>query len=184
MIVFLPSMIVFEGQFVRTTWHPEIPKTSEIYPWLYTNPSGWMSLDTFYKWFEEWEVKTHSTKEGELENCLLIYDGYLLHIWYGTLELARAQKVTIIKLPLHTTDLLQPLDLSVFKSLKDCWGDILFRRLKMKHTTRLSKAEFATHLCDPEMWGKAFSPNSFNSSLGSVEFFQLIRNNTLKIILM
>ena len=101
----LPPMIVFEGQFVQTTWRPEIPKTSEIYPWLFANPSGWMSSDTFYKWFEEWEVKTRSTKEGELENRLLIYDGHLSHIWYGTLELARAQKVTIIKLPPHTTDL-------------------------------------------------------------------------------
>ena len=170
----LPPMIVFEGQFVQTTWRPEIPKTSEIYPWLFANPSGWMSSDTFYKWFEEWEVKTRSTKEGELENRLLIYDGHLSHIWYGTLELARAQKVTIIKLPPHTTDLLQPLDLSGFKSLKDYWGDILFRRLKTKRTTRLSKAEFATHLCDPEVWGKA-SPNNIKSGFKSCGIFPVDR---------
>ena len=130
-----------------------------------------MSLDTFYKWFEEWEVKRRSTKEGELENRLLIYVGYLSHIWYGTLELARAQKVTIIKLPLHTTDLLQPLDLSVFKSLKDYWIDILFRTLKTKCTTRLSKAEFVTCLCDPEVWGKAFSPNNIKSGFRSCRIF-------------
>ena len=171
----LPPMIVFEGQFVQTTWRPEIPKTSEIYPWLFANPSGWMSSDTFYKWFEEWEVKTRSTKEGELENRLLIYDGHLSHIWYGTLELARAQKVTIIKLPPHTTDLLQPLDLSGFKSLKDYWGDILFRRLKTKRTTRLSKAEFATHLCDPEVWGKAFSPSNIKSGFRSCGIFPVDR---------
>ena len=55
-------------------------------------------------------MKTRSSKEGELENRLLICDGHLLHIWYGTLELARAQKVTIIKLSHHTKDLLQSLD--------------------------------------------------------------------------
>ena len=64
---------------------------------------------------------------GVLEPRLLIYDGHLSHVWYGTLELARQQKVTIIKLPPHTTDLLQPLDVAVFKSLKDHWGDILFQ---------------------------------------------------------
>ena len=106
----LPPMIVFEGQFVQTLWRAEITKTSEIYPWLFSNPSGWMSSNTFYKWFEEWEVKTRSSKEGELENRLLICDGHLLHIWYGTLELAWAQKVTIIKLSHHTKDLLQSLD--------------------------------------------------------------------------
>ena len=42
---------------------------------------------------------------GVLEPRLLIYDRQLSHVWYGTLELARLQKVTIIKLPLNTTDL-------------------------------------------------------------------------------
>ena len=115
-----------------------------------------MSSDAFYKWFEEWEVKTRSHKDGELKPRLLIYDGHLSHIWYGTLELARAQNVTIIKLPPHTRDLLQPLDVSVFKSFKGYWGDILFKRLRVTRS-RLSKAEFATHLCDPEVWEKAFA---------------------------
>ena len=42
---------------------------------------------------------------GVLEPRLLIYDRHLSHVWYGTLELARLQKVTIIKLPLNTKDL-------------------------------------------------------------------------------
>ena len=152
----LPPMIVYEGAHVQSTWRPDIPKDSEIYPWLFANSSGWMSSDTFYKWFEEWEVKTRSHKDDELEPRLLIYNGHLSHIWYGTLELVRAQNVTIIKLPPHTTDLLLPLDVSVFKSLKGYWGDILFQRLRVTRS-RLSKAEFATHLCDPEVWKKAFS---------------------------
>ena len=63
----------------------------------------------------------------ELEPCLLIYDGLLSHMWYGTIDLACQKIVTIIKLPPHTTDLLQPLDVVVFKSVKDHWGDVLFQ---------------------------------------------------------
>ena len=87
---------------------------------------------------------------------LLIYDGHLSHLWYGTIKLAQTQNVTIMKIPPHTTDLLQPLDVSIFKSLKDSWGDILFKRLKTTRS-RLTKAEFSSHLCDTEVWDKAFS---------------------------
>ena len=152
----LPPMIVFEEMHVQTTWRPNVPRDSSNYPWLYANKSGRMDSETFYKWFEEWEVKTRSYKDDQLEARLLLYDGHLSHIWYGTIELARTQNVTIIKLPPHTTDLLQPLDVSVLKALKGYWGDILFKRLRTTRS-RLTKAEFATHLCDPEVWEKAFS---------------------------
>ena len=55
-----------------------------------------------------------------------------------------------------THDLLQPLDMSFFKAFKGYWGDILFRRMKMVRS-HLTKAEFATYLCDSEVWDKAFS---------------------------
>ena len=158
----LPPMVVFQGQHVQSTWRPDLPRNHENYPWLYANSSGWMDSATFYKWFEEWEVKTRTFKEGvadEMEPRLLIYDGHLSHIWYGTLELARMQNVTIIKLPPHTTDLLQPLDVSVFRSLKGYWGDILFKRLRATRS-RLTKAEFVTNLCDVAVWSKAFSENN------------------------
>ena len=118
-------------------------------------------------------MKTCSTEEGELENCLDLQRSSFTHLVWDP-RTWEAQKVTIIKLPPHTTDHLHPLDLSVFKSLKDYWGDILFRRLKTKHTTRLSKAEFATHLCDPEVWGKA-SPNNIKSGFKSCGIFPVDR---------
>ena len=156
----LPPMIVFEGVHVQTTWRPDIPKTSNMYPWLYANKSGWMTSETFFKWFEEWEAKTRSvTEDGELEKRLLIFDGHSSHLWYGTIELARTQKVTIIKIPPHTTDLLQPLDVSVFKALKNYWGAILFKRNKLARS-KLTKAEFSKYLCDPEVWDKAFSKSN------------------------
>ena len=51
-------MIVFTGKFVQTTWKQNHQASYNNYPWLYANPSGWMDSDTFFKWFEEWEIKT------------------------------------------------------------------------------------------------------------------------------
>ena len=158
-------MIAFEGKSVQTIWQPNLPKNKEDYPWLYANSSGWMESDTFYKWFEEWEKTTRTFKEGtedELEPRLLIYDGHLSHVWYGTIELARIQNVTIIMLPPHATDLLQPLDVSVFKALKGYWGNILFKRMKTTRN-RLTKAEFSSYLCDPEVWAKSLSEDNIKN---------------------
>ena len=90
-----------------------------------------MKSDIFFKWFLEWEVKTCSfTSEGELENRIIIYDGHLSHVGFPTLKHACENKVIILKLPPHTTYLLQPFNVSVFKMLKEKWGQILHGRLR------------------------------------------------------
>ena len=67
--------------------------------------------------------------------------------------MAHQKSVTIIKLPPHTTDLLQPLDEAVFKSLKDHWGDVL---LQHNNTSQL-KLEFGLILSSEDVWKKSFS---------------------------
>ena len=70
-----------------------------------------------------------NNNEGELETHLMLNDGHLSHVNYITIKLARETRVTILKLPPHTTDLLQPLDVAVFKSLKQKWGAVLLKWL-------------------------------------------------------
>ena len=49
----------------------------------------------------------------------------------------------ILKLPPHTMDLLQSLDVSVFKVLKQKWGQLLPARLR-KTRSALTKSEYVT----------------------------------------
>ena len=49
---------------------------------------------------------------------LLIQDGHASHMSIGLIELARANDVHLLYLPAHTTHILQPLDVGVFKSFK------------------------------------------------------------------
>ena len=49
---------------------------------------------------------------------ILIQDGHTSHVSIQLIELARANNVHILCLPAHTTHLLQPLDVGVFKSFK------------------------------------------------------------------
>ena len=68
-------------------------------------------------------------------------------------------KVTILKLPPHTTDLLQPLDVSVFKALKQKWGQLLHARLR-KTRSALTKLEFATAISSDDVWEQSFTKTS------------------------
>ena len=151
--VALPPLIIHQGQHVQSTWRPIKPAGTKYYPWQYANTSGWMTSEIFFKWFKKFEEETriYDAAGETLEPRVLIYDGHLLHVWYGTLEHARETSVSIIKLPPRTTELLQPLDVGVFKSLKDTWGAELFKRL------RLDEAEFTGLLSKEEVWGVACS---------------------------
>ena len=89
----------------------------------------------------------------------MICDGHLSHVYFPTLPDARGWKVTILKLPPHTTDLLQPLDVSIFKGLKQKWEQLLHARF-MKQRTALPKSEFATTISNDDVWAQSFTKTS------------------------
>ena len=92
----------------------------------------------------------------------MLFDGHLSHLWYDTIKLAQEKNVTIIKLPAYTTDLLQLLDVSCFKSLKDYWDKMLFERYNSSRS-RLTKSEFLTIISSEEVWNKAFTEKNIKS---------------------
>lgn len=49
---------------------------------------------------------------------LLIQDGHVSHVSIEAIEFARANDIHLLCLPSHTTHILQPLDVGVFKSFK------------------------------------------------------------------
>ena len=156
----LPPLIIFQGKQIETTWRPSTKPDHKFYSWIYANEKGWMKSGIFYKWFLEWEKKTCSYKSDEvLEERLMIYDGHLSYFGFPTLQYAREWKVTILKIPPHTTDLLQPLDVSVFKAFKQKWEQLLHSRLR-KTRSALTKSEFATAISSDDVREQSFTKTS------------------------
>ena len=91
---------------------------------------------------------------------MLINDGHLSQLWYEAICLAKETKSDNHQTSRYTTDILQPLDVSVFKSLKDHWGSILFKRVKISRK-RLSKSEFLTVLASEDVRKKSFSETKY-----------------------
>lgn len=152
----LPPLIIFTGQHLWTTRKGKHDIKGTFYA---SFDKGYMTSVIFQDWF----IKLCSlVKERPL---LLIFDGYLSHLDLTTLEKAREQHITILKLPPHTTETLQPLDKACFKPLKDMWNERLqeWQRLNMRKTSR---SEMVDLLCG--IWEESISqktiPAGFNST--------------------
>ncbi|KAL7631869.1 UNVERIFIED_CONTAM: hypothetical protein RMT77_017830 [Armadillidium vulgare] len=116
----LPPLIVYSSQVSDLT---QIPVD-----WLGDNgfalpdtcyglsKSGWMTAAVFESWFTIFAGKTKPNRP-----LLLILDGHISHFSSNTITKAKAENISIVKLPSHTTSRLQPLDISVFEPLKTYW---------------------------------------------------------------
>ena len=75
--------------------------------------SGWINKDLYLEWFQFFLQNIPTTRP-----VLLLQDGHSSHISIELIELARQNDVHLLCFPAHTTHILQPLDVGVFKSFK------------------------------------------------------------------
>jgi len=111
---YLPLYVVYKGLNLYDTWCTGGPDDAR-----YTSsPSGWMETDQFLEWFQ----KIFITETKHLDGMkLLIFDGHSSHINTKVVELALSNNIELLCLPAHTSSILQPLDVGVFKGVKGCW---------------------------------------------------------------
>ena len=146
----LDPLIIFSGKNFQSTWKGETPLPNTMYG---ISDNGWMTTQIFLEWF------TKFTEEVTERPLLLIYDGHLSHVSIELIEKAMAENITIVKLPPHVTDKLQPLDVCCFGPLKREWEHFLCNRVNVlgpKET--ISKGTFVDLLSS--VWHKGLSPEN------------------------
>ena len=82
-----------------------------------SSESGWVNSVLFCEWFEFF-----LSSIPPIRPVLLIQDGHSSHISIELIEMARANGVCLLCLPAHTSHILQPLDVGVFKSFKSSFN--------------------------------------------------------------
>ena len=78
-----------------------------------SSESGWITKELYMEWFHFFLESIPPARP-----VLLIEDGHASHISIEVIKLARENDVHLLCLPAHTTHILQPLDVGVFKSFK------------------------------------------------------------------
>ena len=131
---------------------------------------GWMDMEVFAEWFVEF---VNAIKEQPL---LLTFDGHMTHVSLPVIEKALQDKIIMLKFPPHATDVLQPLDVSCFGSLKHCWEQLLQQQVNtFGAKTALSKGDFVNQLY--KIWKDGVKLENIVSSIastGSIDFLMLL----------
>jgi hypothetical protein len=97
--------------------------------------NGWINKEVYLAWFQQFI-------DGiEHRPLLVLCDGHVSHTTLQVINVARVNNVTVLKLPSHTTQLLQPLDVSVFKSLKSAWNKVLVKHQRATRFSPVSKSD-------------------------------------------
>lgn len=136
-----PPLIIFKAKNIWDQW--KAPPDKEYPGTAYAaTPNGWMETGVFKNYFE----KVLIPALGDERPVLVIYDGHSTHVSLDLVETALAKDITILKLPAHTSDQLQPLDVSVFKSFKQKWDQTVATWQRQNIGQKLPKSLFSQFL--------------------------------------
>ena len=113
--------------------------------------SGWIDSELFLVWLKKVFLK-HVVSQRPI---LLLIDGHKSHITLEAVDICRDSDIILFCLPPHTTHALQPLDVSVFKSLKDQYSKAIRAVSFTKNFFIVSKREFSRVVKAP--FERAFS---------------------------
>ena len=134
--VYLPPMVVYKSKNLYQNWMLDGPKGC-----VYTcNESGYMMDINFETVFSKCFVKEVSSL---VKPVVLTFDGHGSHLTYQTIKEAKDNDIILVCLPPHTSHALQPMDVAVFKGLKDTWQNILQQFYSdCRQKNRCDKSEF------------------------------------------
>ena len=112
----IPPMIIFEKCFPSTAYVKE-----GITDTLYTkSTNGYMDEELFFKWFADHFIPL----TNHLGKQILFIDGHGSHISLKVIDAAKENNIILYCLPPHMTHVLQPLNVSVYKPIKNHFSNI------------------------------------------------------------
>ena len=120
--------------------------------------SGWMTSDNFQKVMEHFVKYSGSSLENP---SLLIMDNHESHLSYEAVEYAKVNGVVILTIPPHTSNKLQPLDVSVFGPFKAYFGKQVQNWMVSNPGKILSIYDLPKLACDA--WDAATTPSNIKS---------------------
>lgn len=110
---FIPPFVIFKG--IR--WHDSLKNNCLPNSETHVSPKGWITSELFIKWFRFF-IKS----VPDLRPLVLLMDSHSSHVGPEVINMAKENQVYLMTFPAHTSHLLQPLDVGVYKPLKSHWS--------------------------------------------------------------
>ena len=157
----LPPMIIFPKAFPGGKYTFKGPDDA-VYA---KSDSGWVDSELFLSWMNKVFLRYAVPQRP----VLLFVDGHTSHMTLDVIDVARSNGVILFCLPPHTTHALQPLDVAVFKSLKDNFFKATRAVSFCKTNFIVTKREFAAMVKGP--FEKAFSMVNIKAGFAKTGIF-------------
>jgi hypothetical protein len=154
--VALPLLLIFKTKYMNTAWIP----ASTPEKWKFsTSNSRWTSDNHAYEWLTT--LFEPETRRNDGKRRLLLLDGYGSHLTARFIAFCLDKNIDLVCLLLHTSHLLQPLDVGVFSPLK--WAlSAEIKKLFRLDTSRIPQIEWTEAYITA--WAKAFTSRNIESS--------------------
>jgi 4-hydroxybenzoate polyprenyltransferase len=109
-------LVIFKGKTLQQQWFSTALKAFD--GWQFTaTENGWTSDDTALEWLKKVFIPQTVPRDPS-EPRLLVLDGHGSHETTEFMWECFSNNIQLLFLPPHTSHVLQPLDLSIFSSLK------------------------------------------------------------------
>ena len=142
----------------RKKWNPAFMRNTTFGSKGIFTPTGWMNGEVFVQTLEHVKERTGCSVDNKI--CLII-DNAKCHLNIHVVEYAENNGIKIVTLPPHTTDKLQPLDVSVFAPFKACLKREQTSFNLMHPNERITVHQLPELAC--EAWTKAANPQNILS---------------------
>ena len=130
----LPPMTVYQSKKLYLDW-----QKGGVEGASYTcTPNGMMLDINFENWFRTQFLPLSKPRRPDVHR-LLILDGHNSHISYSLIKLAKDNNVHLLCLPPGSSHALQPLDVAVFKAVKDVWREVCIEYFRHSPMQTLGK---------------------------------------------
>lgn len=133
-----PPLVMFPYQRLPSNIVKDMPKN-----WAFgRSPTGWMTAESFFEYitncFHRWLV------ENEIKLPIVLFvDGHASHITYHLSEFCRDSGIILVALHPNATHLVQPMDVSVFRSMKCHWLKAALNYPKNNNGARITRDKFS-----------------------------------------
>jgi len=129
-------LIIFAGKSIQLNWVP-----NEVPPYKYTySEKAWSNSDICLWWLNE--IFIPQTRPQGSAYRMLLFDNHETHLTDEFLHNCRRQRIIVLPLPPHTSDVLQPLDLIMFSPIKGKYKDKLYELAQLNDGSETKKKEF------------------------------------------
>nr|CAI5843850.1 unnamed protein product [Callosobruchus analis] len=85
-------------------------------------PSGWMTTKSFVKFLEHFAKYAHASESNRV---LLILDNHESHVSIDAISFAKSHWITLLTIPPHCSNKLQPLDIAVYSPFKNKYNSVM-----------------------------------------------------------